>query len=157
MGTELETKVAVLERDVHQITDLFTRLDTAIAKIGDLANGISRLLAVHEERLAAHANTDQDLYELVEGRRVELKAEITDLKDTITKQSQESQARVMSAIEDLKKMMAEADRAKDIRISANDKRITSLERWRWVLIGGGAVIGFILSDFLPMVVRILTK
>jgi ElaB/YqjD/DUF883 family membrane-anchored ribosome-binding protein len=160
MNTEVETDVAVLKRDVQQITGLFTRLDDAIAKIGDVANGISRMLAVHEERLAAHANTDQDLYDLVESRREDTQTEIKDLSSNLSKQSAEMEGRIMLAISDLKKTMADSETANMKKINENADRISALEKWRWLLIGGGTVLGLMLSNLLPLlpsVIKLLTK
>lgn len=47
----LETEVAVLKSDVTRMASLFSRLDTAIEKMGDVSNNIAKMLAVHEELL----------------------------------------------------------------------------------------------------------
>ena len=35
----------------------------------------------------------------------------------------------------------------DVLITRNGERITTLERWRWVTVGGGMVIGFVVANF----------
>lgn len=157
MSTEIETDVAVLKRDVQQFSYVFTKLDDAIGKIGDVANGISRMLAVHEERLATHANTDQDLYNLVEQRRQDAQGEIKELETRLATRSTEMEGRIMSAITDLKQTVSESDTAKDAKITANEQRIGALERWRWALIGGGTVIGIIIANLVPVLIALVNK
>lgn len=157
MSTEIETDVAVLKRDIAAITGLFTKLDDAITKIGDLANGISRMLAVHEERLATHANTDQDLYNLVEQRRQDTQGEINSLEGRLAARSTEMESRIMTAITDLKTAVSASDTAKEAKILANEKRIGALERWRWALIGGGTVIGIVLANLVPVLIALVNK
>ena len=45
-------KVAILEERLGNFEQLVTRLDSAIEKIAEVNNNVSRMLAVHEERLS---------------------------------------------------------------------------------------------------------
>ncbi len=47
---ELETKVKLLEKEIHDRKGVFQRLDIAIEKLTDVSNCINRMLAVHEEK-----------------------------------------------------------------------------------------------------------
>ena len=49
---ELETKVKLLEKEIHDRKGVFQRLDIAIEKLTDVSNCINRMLAVHEEKIA---------------------------------------------------------------------------------------------------------
>ena len=44
---ELETKVKILEKEVHVQSKIHDRLDVAIEKLTDVSNSIHRMLAVH--------------------------------------------------------------------------------------------------------------
>ena len=46
-----EVKVAVLEERLENFETLVSRLDSAIEKIVEVNNNVSRMLAVHEERI----------------------------------------------------------------------------------------------------------
>jgi len=65
MSINLETEVAVLKSDVNRMASLFSRLDTAIEKMGDVSNNIAKMLAVHEERLSKQDDIDEELFSLI--------------------------------------------------------------------------------------------
>jgi len=60
----LETRVAVVERDIDNISKFFDRLDTAMEKMTDVSVSVKELLAVHEIKLTQATEADQDLYKL---------------------------------------------------------------------------------------------
>jgi len=47
-----QVKVAVLEERLENFETLVNRLDSAIEKIAEVNNNVSRMLAVHEERIS---------------------------------------------------------------------------------------------------------
>ena len=47
----VRTDVEILKKDVSNIQGLLTRIDSAIDKIADASNGISRILAVHDNQI----------------------------------------------------------------------------------------------------------
>ena len=49
---EEEVKVAVLETRLENFETLVSRLDSAIEKIAEVNNNVSRMLAVHEQRIS---------------------------------------------------------------------------------------------------------
>jgi Trp operon repressor len=49
--TELETKVELLKRELHDQKKIHNRLDVAIEKLTDVSNSIHRMLAVHDANL----------------------------------------------------------------------------------------------------------
>lgn len=148
----LETDVAILKRDVDQIGQLFTKLDTALDKLGDVANNITKLLAVHEEKIGLSERVDRELFELVEKRRVEMAEDIKEIHSRITTIQRElsdditeTEHKIISALDDLKKTLKETKLEHDKKNTDISNRLGELEKWRWVLLGGGTVIGILLS------------
>ena len=54
---EEEVKVAVLETKLENFETLVLRLDSAIEKIAEVNNNVSRMLAVHEQRISKQEET----------------------------------------------------------------------------------------------------
>ena len=52
-----EVKVAVLEEKVGTILDVVSKLEETISKISDLSVNVSKMLAVHEEKLEYNRET----------------------------------------------------------------------------------------------------
>ena len=148
----LETDVAVLKHEVGQIGQLFTKLDSALDKLGDVANNITKLLAVHEEKIGMSERIDRELFELVEKRRVEMAEDIKEIHSRISTiqrelsdEITETEHKIISALDDLKKTLKETKLEHDKKNSDISDRLRELEKWRWVLLGGGTVIGLLLS------------
>ena len=139
--TELETKVKLLEKEMHDRKGVFQRLDIAIEKLTDVSNSINRMLAVHEEKIARQEDAIIDAEELIETRRIELTVKIDDLHSRITTNTKE----IMTAATQQHK-----EHTKEIQKLRNDltARVGVLEKWRWLIIGGSIVIGFLLHKFM---------
>jgi len=148
----LETEVAVLKSDVNRMTSLFSRLDTAIERMGDVSNNIAKMLAVHEERLSKQDDIDEELFNLVERRRQEIQGDIKELHSRITTVSRElsddlneTEQRIMTAMtygtSEIKKCITQETKTISTQHSELEKRVSELEKWRWIIIGGSIVLG----------------
>ena len=138
---ELETKVKLLEKEIHDRKGVFQRLDIAIEKLTDVSNCINRMLAVHEEKIARQEEAIFDAEGLIETRRIELTVKIDDLHSRITTNTKE----IMTAATQQHK-----EHTDDIQKLRNDltTRVGVLEKWRWLIIGGSIVVGFLLQKFM---------
>ena len=138
---ELETKVKLLEKEIHDRKGVFQRLDIAIEKLTDVSNSIHRMLAVHEEKIARQEDAILDAEGLIETRRLELTMKIDELHSRITTNTKE----IMTAAS----AQHEAQN-KEIQKLRNDltARVGVIEKWRWLIIGGSIVTGFLLHKFM---------
>ena len=138
---ELETKVKLLEKEIHDRKGVFQRLDIAIEKLTDVSNCINRMLAVHEEKIARQEEAIFDAEGLIETRRIELTTKIDDLHSRITTNTKE----IMTAA-----TLQHKEHTDDIQKLRNDltTRVGVLEKWRWLIIGGSIVVGFLLHKFM---------
>ena len=66
---EEEVKVAVLEAKLENFETLVTRLDSAIEKIAEVNNNVSRMLAVHEQRISKQEEIDEILFDKIDKLR----------------------------------------------------------------------------------------
>lgn len=64
-----QIKVAVLEQKLETFESLVTRLDSAIEKIAEVNNNVSRMLAVHEERISKQEQLDSVLFDKIDKLR----------------------------------------------------------------------------------------
>lgn len=149
----LESRVVVLEHDVKQMGQLFDRMDVAIEKITDISNCVNKMLAVHEQKLHQNSEDTEDLFHLVEKRRMETEENNKELHSRITTNGREMQKemnehvlRIMHAIEELKDLMVDKEREVLRETKELEDRITSLEKKQWFYIGAATVIGFIAGN-----------
>ena len=58
----LETKVAVLEERLAVHEQMMARIETAIEKLSEVNSNVSKMLAVHEEKISANEKVDNILF-----------------------------------------------------------------------------------------------
>ena len=76
-----QVKVAVLEERLQNFEALVTRLDSAIEKIAEVNNNVSRMLAVHEERISKQEEIDAVLFDKIDKLRDKMDSD----HDSVTK------------------------------------------------------------------------
>jgi DNA repair exonuclease SbcCD ATPase subunit len=160
----LDTEVAVLKSDVTRMTSLFEKLDTAIERMGDVSNSIARMLAVHEERLNKHDDIDEELFTLVEKRKQELQHDIKELHSRISTVSRElsdditeTEQRIMTAMtygtSEIKKCITDETKTITAQQGELEKRVSELERWKWIIMGGSITLGAFAHEFVGMLFK----
>ena len=138
---ELETKVKLLEKEIRDQAKIHDRLDVAIEKLTDVSNSIHRMLAVHEEKIARQEEAIFDAEQKIEERRSELLVKIDELHSRITTNTKE----IMSTA--TAQHRQQCDEVRRIREELS-QRVGILEKWRWIIIGGSIIIGFIAQKFM---------
>ena len=129
VNTQIELEL--LKKEVADMKQIHVRLDTAIEKITDFSNCINRLLAVHEEKITQQEDAQQRSVQ-------EFTTDIKELHSRITTNTKEMTALMTQQHKEQKDVI---DRLKD-EIS---NRVGVLEKWRWIIIGGSIVLGFIIQ------------
>jgi len=94
-NTEVKSKVAVLEQRSDYQEHLIQKVDAAIQVMKDAVENVSKMLAVHNEKLEQHNKTEILMIEMIREVKENLEAEDVDLSDRIDA--------VDTKIEDLKK------------------------------------------------------
>ena len=64
-----QVKVAILEERLQNVETLVSRLDSAIEKLAEVNNNVSRMLAVHEERITKQEDIDSVLFDKIDKLR----------------------------------------------------------------------------------------
>ena len=64
-----QVKVAVLEERLQNFEAIVTKLDSAIEKLAEVNNNVSRMLAVHEERISKQEDIDAVLFDKIDKLR----------------------------------------------------------------------------------------
>jgi len=110
------------------------RLDTAITKITDVSNCINRMLAVHEEKISQQEEVQIRQASEFSNDVKELHSRITtstkEMKELMTKQHYEADAEMRRMRMDI------------------SERVVVLEKWKYLIVGGSIVVGFIISSYL---------
>lgn len=135
------------ETDIAVLKSVVSKLDTSIEKISDAANSISKLLAVHEQRIAS---TEKDV--------LELDTDIKVLHKRVTETTQD----IIKEIHGVEFRLGEAGMAQHNQlskeISAVGARVNQLEKWKWYVIGAIVAIAAVgNSPVLAAILEVFTK
>lgn len=76
-----QVKVAVLEERLQNFEAVVSKLDSAIEKIAEVNNNVSRMLAVHEERISKQEEIDSILFDKIDKLRDKMDSD----HDSVTK------------------------------------------------------------------------
>ena len=139
----IKTDLELLKKEVQDMKQIHTRLDTAIEKLTDVSSCVNRMLAVHEEKLARQEEAIVEAEQQIETRRSELLKQISELHSRVTTNTKEIMvAAAAQHAEQNKEIQAIRDELRD--------RVGILERWRHVLIGASIIAGFVLNKILEL-------
>jgi len=131
--TEIKVDIESLRKDIENVNTINGRIDTAIDKLTDVSTSIKSMLAVHEEKITRQEKIDEVIFEKLKDRA----DEISDVYRELKKDVEMSEKRLLIEIKSLKNDIG--------------ARVGVLEKYRWIIIGGAIVIGWILSkNFMPI-------
>ena len=126
-NTELKVQIEGLKKDVDYNINLNGRLDVAIEKLTDVSTSIKSMLAVHEEKIARQEQIDEIIFDKLKERA----GEIDTVHRELSKEIQHVEKRLLIEMKQIK-----------LDIGA---RVGILEKYRWIIMGGAIVVGFIIS------------
>jgi hypothetical protein len=89
-NTSADTKIAVLEERLSSYELMMNKIDEAIQLMGKTSQNISKMLAVHEERIEQCHKTDDYVAKLIE----ELKTENKEQHDSVSNRIEKIEVRL---------------------------------------------------------------
>ena len=64
-----EIKVAILEQKLEDLKDIIVKIDDAIEKMSEVNSNVTKMLAVHEQRITKQEESDNILYTKIDKLR----------------------------------------------------------------------------------------
>ena len=131
--TDIKIDIESLRKDIENVNSIQGRLDTAIDRLTDVSSSIKSMLAVHEEKITRQEKIDEVIFDKLKDRA----EEISDVYRELKKDIELVEKRVLIEIKSLKNDIG--------------SRVGVLERYRWLIMGGAIVLGWILSkNLMPL-------
>jgi len=132
-NTDIKVDIESLRKDIENVNTIHNRLDTAIDRLTDVSTSIKSMLAVHEEKITRQEKIDEIIFDKLKDRA----DEISDVYRELKKDVEMSEKRLLIEIKSLKNDIG--------------ARVGVLERYKWLIIGGAIVIGWIMSkNLMPL-------
>jgi|TARA_R110001592_G_scaffold93661_2_gene271800 chromosome segregation ATPase len=136
---KLKTEIALLKKDAKSGELIHLRLEATIDKLTEITISLKSMLIQQQTKLERAEQVDEDIFVTLESRRKEWDDDLKELHSRITTNSRELREH---QIQSESKMLNEI-RAVRTQLS---ERVGVLEKWRWVIIGGSIIIGFMMSN-----------
>ena len=130
--------IAGLKKDVENVQTIHGRLDTAIDKLTDVSTSIKQMLAVHEEKISRQEQTDEVIFDKLRERA----GEIDNVHKELSKEIQQVEKKLLLEIRQMK-----------LDIGG---RVGILEKYKWLVLGGAIVIGWILSTNFKTIIEMMS-
>ena len=132
----VETEIALLKREVGDMKQIHVRLDSAIEKIADVSASLHTVIAVHEEKLARQEETLDENEKHFRDNIQDLHSRITTNAKETSQHMSEMERRLLEELQTIRKEMS--------------SRVGMLEKWKWVIVGGSIVAGFIIQKVITL-------
>ena len=132
----VETEIALLKREVDDMKGIHVRLDSAIEKIAEVSSSLHTVIAVHEEKLARQEETLEESEKQLRVNVQELHSRITTNAKETSQHMSEMERRLLEELQTIRKEMS--------------SRVGMLEKWKWVIVGGSIVAGFIIQKVITI-------
>ena len=121
-----DMKIAVLEERLAVYEQMVGRIDIAIQKISETNQGISQMLAIHNERIEQSIKTDDLIVKMIEDIKVSSKEQ----HDEISKELGQ-------------------------RIERVEEKVEEISQFKWKAVGALAVVAFLIG-IVPTISSFLT-
>ena len=135
--TDIKVEIEGLKKDIQNVTNLNSRIDNAIEKLTDVSTDIKQMLAVHQEKISRQEQIDEVIFDKLKERA----GEIDTIHRELTKEIQHVEKRLLVEI-------------KQVRLDLTS-RVGILEKYRWIILGGAIVIGWILAGNFHEIIELL--
>jgi len=135
--TDIRVQLASLTKDIENVNSIQGKLDTAIDKLTEVSSHIKSMLAVHEEKINRQEQLDDIIFDKIKDREDEIDTVYRELKKDIE--------------------MTEKRLLCEIKALRNDigTRVNMLEKWKWLIIGGSIVVGWVVSKNFSYIISIM--
>lgn len=141
-------EIELLKKDVSVISSLCEKFDETIEKMQEIASNLYRMISLQEQRIEMHDKTTREMESVLEMRRIEHNNDIKELHLRITMVNRELTTKID---ETEKRILDEIHLLRDELSKDTDKtgkRISDIEAWKWMVMGGLVAAGWVASKML---------
>tara|TARA_R110000868_G_scaffold367203_1_gene630170 strand:- start:9 stop:434 length:426 start_codon:yes stop_codon:yes gene_type:complete len=121
-----EAKIALLAEKIQMNEHMMEKIDTAIEKMSDTNQIITKMLAVHDERIDNFSKLDENILRMIQESKDDAKSQHKDIEDRLS-----------------------------ARLRTIETKVEDIVKFRWIVVGAALIISFSLSQS-GVVVDLLT-
>ena len=137
----LKTDIGIIKSEMNSIQTVYKSMESTLDKMTSIANDLNKLLLLQESRITLnesnlnHLNLKVDDKDLLHDKEIKLIQErIENTYKLNSDEREKNHKEVMARLKEMSRIQ-----------SVMEDRIMKLESWRWYVLGGFVVIGFIIT------------
>lgn len=137
------TDIALVKKDIKQIEDVFVKFDKVVGQMSEILKNLAvqeamlrnseKRVEILEKKFVQHNKDEMDFHR-------DLNKRLDDLKDVSEKSREKRHEELMESISQMKVSF-------DTKLDKQNERITSLENWKWYVLGISGLVIFVLTVF----------
>lgn len=130
-----EVKLAILEQKFAEFTNIVNRIDDAINKLSEVSINVSKMLAVHDERIEQTMKANDILVRVVETNKKETDDRVKEIKTESKNEHKKN----------------------NDRIDELEMKIDEIKKIKWITIGVGILGSIVIGAFATVLSGLLTS
>jgi hypothetical protein len=145
MTRDVEVAVAVMQQEILTSKEMIARMAANIEKLSDVSSDMVKIMAVHDERLEQIEKDNKDTDSKIEKMDREHQRQMDNMHDRmenmhahLTNEIASTQRAIVDELAMLRTTLSNMTGPD----SSLERRIKTLEKWRWMLLGAGMALGF---------------
>ena len=136
---DVELKVGLLTKDVELTDRLCSKLSESITKIQELNVNIMQMITLHEQRHEQHEKVETELKEDIK----EIHSRITTVNREIHERIDQVERHISERIDALRSDLANHKKNDEPKVT---QILREMDRYKWMILGGAIVVGWILGN-----------
>lgn len=135
---DLKLGIGLLKKDVEQTDELCHKLSDSLTKLQEINVNLMQMITLHEQRHEQHEKSEQELKEDIK----ELHSRITTVNREIHERIDQVEKHITDRLDAIRSDLAR-HKQQDKKTIINE--LSEVEKWKWMILGGVLVGGFILG------------
>lgn len=118
------------------------RLEYAIERLTEISNTLEKIIAVHEQRISQQEKDSEFIFKAMEKSKDDIDQQMKDIYIEMNDQEKK-------IFEEISKFRKETNE----QYNTLNQKISQIEKFNWIAIGGGIVISWILTNLSKFLIR----
>ena len=135
---DLKLGIGLLKKDVEQTDELCHKLSDSLTKLQEINVNLMQMITLHEQRHEQHEKSEKELKDDIK----ELHSRITTVNREIHERIDQVEKHITDRLDDIRSDLA-VHKQQDEKTIING--LSEVEKWKWMVLGGVLVGGFILG------------
>lgn len=138
------------ETELEILKTVVTKIDSSLEKMSEVSNNISKILAVHEQRINQLEKYGEDRFDDIKELHIKLNACNKEVIGTIHAMEERLELKFQRQAMNNQEQHNQIQKEIQEDIDEIVKRLQKLENWRWWMMGVGVGFGVLAAKVIPL-------